>query len=205
MIVIIDYGQAGNMHAIKNMLRKIGFDSIISSDINEIQIAEKLILPGVGAFDSAMEAIQKNQLIDILNKKVVDEKTPILGICLGMQIMTKSSEEGKLNGLGWVDAEILKFPLDVDHKKLRIPHLGWNSVSVNNDDKLFRGIEDPRFYFVHSYYCGINESIKIFGQSNYGIDFTSYFQYKNIIGVQFHPEKSHSFGKKLLTNFIKNF
>lgn len=199
MVTIIDYGM-GNLGSIVNMIKKIGGDSILTSDKSAIEKAQKLILPGVGAFDNGMKHINELEITELLNKKVLTEKVPIIGICLGMQLLTKGSEEGILPGLGWVDAETIKFKSD---SSIRIPHMGWNTVKVmkpnpliNNDDP------DTRFYFVHSYYVKCHQPEDILLTTNYGIEFTSGLQHGNIWGVQFHPEKSHKFGMRLLTNFL---
>lgn len=201
MITIIDYGM-GNLGSIANMIKKVGHKSIITSDIEEIKKARKLILPGVGAFDNGMKHLKDSGLIEVLNKKVLIEKTPILGICLGMQLMTNSSEEGKLAGLGWIDAQAKKFVSD----ELKIPHMGWNIVKHKKTSKLFdeNGTE-KRFYFVHSYCVSCNNKDDILTTTPYGHDFISSFEKENIIGVQFHPEKSHKFGMNLIRNFVENY
>ena len=201
MITIIDYGM-GNLGSIANMIKKVGHKSIITSDIEEIKKARKLILPGVGAFDNGMKHLKDSDLIEVLNKKVLIEKTPILGICLGMQLMTNSSEEGNINGLGWVDAQAKKFVSD----ELKIPHMGWNIVKHKKTSKLFdeNGTE-KRFYFVHSYCVSCNNKDDILTTTPYGHDFISSFEKENIIGVQFHPEKSHKFGMNLIRNFVENY
>ena len=200
MIIIIDY-QMGNVGSIKNMLKYIGKESIISSKIEDIEKADKLILPGVGAFDNGIRNLK--ELIPTLNKKVVEEKTPILGICLGMQLMTKCSEEGKLKGLNWINAETKKFNLDTN--KYRVPHMGWNLLTIKNKSSLFKNISnDSKFYFVHSYYVVCNDKNDIASTTNYGYEFTSSFQKDNIYGTQFHPEKSHKFGMEILKNFVEN-
>lgn len=205
MIVIIDYG-LGNLGSIKNMLKKIGYDSEITSDHALIQSASKLILPGVGAFDQGMKNLEERGLISLLNQKVLEEKTPILGICLGMQLFTNKSEEGILPGLSWVDAETIKFNSSKTDKKFPIPHMGWEYVSERGNSPLLEGMyEEPKFYFVHSYYIKCNRSEDVILTSNYIHEFDSGFQKGNIIGVQFHPEKSHKYGMKLLTNFMTNF
>ena len=201
MIAIIDYG-FGNTGSIKNMLKKLGHESVITKDYEVLSKADKLILPGVGSFDSAMQALADCGLIDILNQLVLKDKKPILGICLGMQLMTKSSEEGKLNGFGWIDAETVKF--DFDDNQYRIPHMGWNEVSVENASVITEGFDKTfRYYFVHSYYVKCKNQSDIILITDYCNPFVSGFKKDNIIGVQFHPEKSHRFGKKLLDNFAR--
>lgn len=205
MIAIIDYG-LGNLGSIKNMLKKIGYESEITSDHQVIQSAKKLILPGVGAFDQGMKNLDERGLIPLLNQKVLVEKTPVLGICLGMQLVTNKSEEGSLSGLGWVDAETIKFDSTKTDKKFPIPHMGWEYVSEKGNSPLLKDMyEEPKFYFVHSYYVKCNNPDEAILTSNYIFEFDSGFQKENILGVQFHPEKSHKYGMKLLTNFMTNF
>jgi imidazole glycerol-phosphate synthase subunit HisH len=200
MIVIIDY-QMGNLGSILNMLKKIGTAGTISSDHDEIRRAEKLILPGVGAFDQGMANLERMGLIPVLRELVLEKRTPILGICLGMQLMTKSSEEGKLPGLGWIDARTVRFRHDAS-TDLKVPHMGWNTVTVRKDSVLFRDMfPEPRFYFVHSYHADCRDAADVLTTTHYGYDFTSAFQQDNITGVQYHPEKSHKFGMKLLSNW----
>lgn len=204
MLVIIDYG-LGNIGSIVNMIRKVGYECVVSCEIEKIRNATKIILPGVGAFDSAMKRLSELSLIDVLKEKVIIEKTPIIGICLGMQLMTFNSEEGKIEGLGFINAVTKKFNLD---EKYKIPHMGWNTVSLKKDSKLFYGMEnrENRFYFVHSYYAVCSNPYDVLTTSNYGgIEFVSSFEKENIIGVQFHPEKSHKFGMQLIKNFVFNY
>lgn len=204
MITIIDYG-AGNLGSIKNMIRKIGFDAKISSKVEDILDANKLILPGVGSFNFGMEQLNKSGLIDALNVKVLEEKTPIMGICLGVQLFTNQSEEGDLKGLSWFDAETVKFNFN-DSNKLKIPHMGWNEIIKKKDSKLLQDINlDSRFYFVHSYHLKCKDQNDSLLETNYGYNFVSAIEKKNIVGVQFHPEKSHKFGMKILNNFIQNY
>lgn len=204
MITIINYGM-GNLGSISNMIKRIGYSSEITSDISKITSAEKIILPGVGNFDKAMQNIVSLKLLDVIKKKAIEDKTPMLGICLGMQLMCKRSEEGKEPGLGLIDAKVKKFSFPLD-KKLKIPHMGWNLVSTQKDNTLFlKMYPEPRFYFVHSYHVVCNNSSDVLSTTNYGFDFHSSFANRNIFGVQFHPEKSHKFGMLLLKNFIENF
>ncbi len=199
MITIVDYG-LGNLGSIKNMLKKIGFDSLITSDLKKIEKANKLILPGVGAFDNGMENLKKFKLIPVLNKAVLENKIPILGICLGMQLMTGQSEEGKLAGLGWIEGETTKF--NFPNGNLKVPHMGWNKVKMAKKSPLTDSLKgENRFYFVHSYYVTCKNSSDVLMQTNYGFPFCSAFSSKNIYGVQFHPEKSHQYGMRLLENF----
>lgn len=202
MIVIVDYGM-GNLGSIANMLRKIGSKNKVSSDIEEILSADKLILPGVGAFDRGMKKLAELNLVDALNEKVIKNKTPVLGICLGMQLLTKGSEEGTLPGLGWIDANTIKFNFSgSDTSKLKIPHMGWNFVRSKDSSPLYRGWdEEKRFYFVHSYHVVCEKEGNISGKTTYGLEFASSIEQDHIFGVQFHPEKSHKYGKHLLSNF----
>ena len=205
MITIVDYG-LGNLGSIKNMLKKIGSDSIITSDIELISQAEKLILPGVGSFDSGMNHLTESGLDVVLNQKVIIEKTPILGICLGMQLMTKSSEEGELPGLGWVDAKTIKFSPDIANRKQTIPHMGWEYVYAQKESKVLKDMYlDPKFYFVHSYYVTCEKEQDVLLKSEYLVDYVAGFEKENILAMQFHPEKSHKFGMKLLKNFVENY
>lgn len=200
MIVIIDYG-IGNLASVLNMFKKIGVRDVkVSGKPEEIAVATKLLLPGVGAFDAGMNHLQQSGLVPVLNKKVLDEKTPILGICLGMQLLTKRSEEGVKPGLGWIDAETVKFNLD-PALKLKVPHMGWNYINVNRENKLIDRQSKNRFYFVHSYYVKCFDESQSLATSHFGTDFTCMVNKDNIYGAQFHPEKSLKFGMKVLENF----
>jgi glutamine amidotransferase len=202
MITIVDYG-LGNLGSIKNMLHKLGFESLISNQPSDIEKASKIILPGVGAFDKGMTKLKEFGLLDILNKKVTVDKLPTLGICLGMQLMTSRSEEGNEPGLNWVNAECIKFKFD--DSKHKVPHMGWNYVKSSKDQELINDSEQKfRFYFVHSYYVKLQDSKDELFSTKYGFEFTSAFQKDNITGVQFHPEKSHKFGMELLRNFASS-
>ncbi|MDS1369872.1 imidazole glycerol phosphate synthase subunit HisH [Aliarcobacter butzleri] len=199
MIVVIDYG-IGNLGSIANMIKKVGHKCIVTSDLEEIKKATKLILPGVGSFDNGIKNLKELGMIEVLNQKVLVEKTPILGICLGMQLMTKISEEGRLKGLDWIDGQTKRFVSDT----LKVPHMGWNIVNHEKISILFNELEsEKRFYFVHSYYVELNCKKDILTITNYGHNFVSAFEKENIIGVQFHPEKSHKFGMNLIKNFVE--
>ena len=198
MIAVVDYG-LGNVMAFVNIYQRLGIDVCAAKKPEEIRESSKIILPGVGAFDWAMDRLGYSGLRDELDQQVLIEKKPILGICVGMQIMSNRSEEGKLPGLGWVNSEVIKFY----HagSTLRLPHMGWNNAFIPSANVLFAGMADPSFYFLHSYYIQLVDESNAIANSNYGLDFTSAFQFENVYGVQFHPEKSHSWGVQLLKNF----
>ncbi len=202
MLAIIDYGM-GNLGSIHNMLRKIGTEGIVTSDPQKIIEADKLILPGVGSFDEGMKNVIKSGLYDVLTHKVLEDKVPVLGICLGMQLMFESSEEGGSHGLGWISGQVNKF--NNPNRNLRIPHMGWNEVEIAQpENKLLINLPlKPKFYFVHSYYVECNHRDNILLTTQHGLRFTSGVNTKNIWGVQFHPEKSHNYGMKILSNFIE--
>jgi glutamine amidotransferase len=203
MIVIIDFGM-GNLGSILNMLKYLKTEVMISSKISDIENADKLILPGVGAFDNGINNLRNLGLMPCLEKKVLNQKIPLLGICLGMQLLTKRSEEGKSAGLGWIDADTIKFSFENEKNNLKVPHMGWNSVTIQNSGSLFNNMSnDAKFYFVHSYHVVCHNEQDILATTFYGYDFVSAFQSKNIFGVQFHPEKSHKFGMNLFHNFIQ--
>ncbi|MCW3076607.1 MAG: hisH [Bacteroidetes bacterium] len=202
MIVIVDYG-IGNLASVLNMFKKIGVrEVVVSGDQEIIGKASKIILPGVGAFDAGMNNLEQSGLIPILNQKALNEKTPLLGICLGMQLLTKQSEEGIKKGLGWIDAETLKFHPDPS-LKLKVPNMGWSYVHINRQNPLIEMDSKNRFYFVHSYYVKCFNETQSLATSNFGIDFTCMVNKENIYGAQFHPEKSLKFGMKVFENFAK--
>ena len=198
MITIVDYGM-GNLGSIQNMLKRIGVATIITPDVETIREATKVILPGVGAFDNAMERINCDGLRDVLDRKALVERVPVLGICLGMQLLTRGSEEGELPGLGWIAALTRRFP---NQPGLKVPHMGWNLVRPSTPSELSQGFDEgTRFYFVHSYYVSVDDSQNSIFKTTHGVEFNSAIQNGNIYGAQFHPEKSHRFGMRLLKNF----
>ncbi len=196
----------GNLGSVANMFKKVGAQSKVSSDLEEIEQADKILLPGVGAFDKAMQCISDAGMLPVLNKKALEDKVPILGICLGMQLLTNSSDEGQLSGLGWVPAKTHSFKTKFQElgllKNYRVPHMGWNTVKVNEGCSITSDFSDEsRFYFVHSYYVKCEDDTNSMLKTNYGFDFDAGIVKGNIYGAQFHPEKSHKFGMKLLDNF----
>ena len=193
----------GNLGSIENMLRKIGAEVKVSSGKSDMLSARKIILPGVGAFDKGMTRLRELGLVEVLEERVIGGKVPILGICLGMQLFTKGSEEGILPGLGWIDAETVRFRFEGELTNLKIPHMGWNTIEVRQPGSILDDInEEPRFYFVHSYHVQCVNQANILATTRYGIPFHSAIIRGNIIGTQFHPEKSHKYGMKVLQNFV---
>jgi len=206
MITIIDYGM-GNLGSVKNMFKKVGEQSIISSSKEDIEQATKILLPGVGAFDNAMKNLHSLDLVDLIKKKVLVDKVPIMGICLGMQLLTKGSEEGTSTGFGFIDAYANKFDFSSVDEALPIPHMGWNRTYLEKKSKLLQDSDERenRFYFVHSYAITCENKEDILSTTMYGYKFVSSFEKENILGCQFHPEKSHKFGMKLFKNFVEKY
>lgn len=201
MITIVDYG-SGNINAIKNIYERLNIPIEFAKTKEQIQRADHIILPGVGAFDETVSTLQANGFIDVLNKKVLEEKVPILGICVGMQMLSDSSEEGVLNGLGWIPGKVRMFDKKIISGKPKLPHLGWNSIETTRDCPLFNNIDsETGFYFIHSYYFECTDESNVIANTVYGKIFHSAVNYKNVYGVQFHPEKSHDNGIQLLKNF----
>ena len=204
MITVINYGM-GNSGSIMNMLRRIGAEGVLTSDVDEIARAEKLVLPGVGAFDQGMERLDSLGLIPILNEKVLGQGTPILGICLGVQLLGLSSEEGTAPGLGWINARSHRFTCDSADANLRIPHMGWNVIRLRKPNPVVCDLaDDARFYFVHSYHVRCHDPADILASSHYGIEFTAAVARGAIMGVQFHPEKSLRWGMEIFRKFAQH-
>lgn len=201
MITIVDYGM-GNLASVQNMFKRIGVASEITRDVKKIEEAEKILLPGVGAFDAAVQRIDEAGLRSVLSKKALEDKVPVLGICLGMQLLTQDSEEGKLKGLGWIPAHTVRFQFDAS-ANMKVPHMGWNEIDIVNEYPIVKDLPaEPRFYFVHSYYVKADDEKHVIAKTTYGHPFHSMITNgENIFGAQFHPEKSHKFGMKLLENF----
>lgn len=202
MIVVVDYGM-GNLRSVQKAFERIKIPVQISSHGDDIARADKLILPGVGHFRNGMENLKKLGIISILNEKVIAEKTPILGICLGMQLLTRYSEEGDCEGLGWIDTKTKAFEHNDGASDLKIPHMGWNTIRLLSKHSLFNGHKPEKpFYFVHSYYVPCSPQYCL-ASTEYGIEFSSVIYKDNIFGTQFHPEKSHRQGLRLLENFAE--
>ncbi len=200
-IAVVDYGVA-NLGSIFNMLRKIGVAPAAVTGPDDVVAAEKIILPGIGAFDNGVTALDRLGLIEPLQHKATVDRTPLLGICLGMQLLGNKSEEGELEGLGLIDGSCVKFALPEDGS-LKVPHMGWNTVSFRRDDPLVADLDgEPRFYFVHSYHLRCNDDGDVLATATHGIEFTAMVHRGNVYGAQFHPEKSHRFGMTLLRNFV---
>lgn len=203
MITIIDYG-VGNIKAFQNAYKKLGIKVSVAQSPNDIKAAERLILPGVGHFDYAMQRFFDSGMMEITNEMVLNRKTPVLGVCVGMQMLAKSSDEGRLPGLGWVNAAVRKFDSAQSSEPGRLPHMGWNAVISQKENPLLLNLEkNARFYFLHSYYFNCTDGEDSIAISHYGSDFASIINHRNIYGVQFHPEKSHHFGVQLLKNFAE--
>jgi imidazole glycerol-phosphate synthase subunit HisH len=205
MIGILDYG-LGNVMAFSNIYKRLNIPACIITDANKIDSMEKLILPGVGSFDWAIERLNSSNMRDALDESVLEKKTPILGVCVGMQMMATGSDEGNSNGLGWIDARVKHFS-KLSNISLDLPHMGWNDVETHYEHPLFKNLQkEAIFYFLHSYYFQESNKSQILATSNYGGIYTSCVFKDNIYGVQFHPEKSHQWGIQLLKNFseIKN-
>ena len=204
-VTIVDYGM-GNIGSIVNMLKKLGVTPAVASTPGEIEVASRLLLPGVGAFDAGMRHLDERGLTEALSRKAISERVPVLGICLGMQLLTLGSEEGTLPGLGWIEGEARRLATAGNgDRPLPLPHMGWNTVEIlRRDDGLFAGMEgEVRFYFVHTFGVACRSPADVASTTTYGDEFVSALQHENVFGTQFHPEKSHRFGMQLLANFIR--
>lgn len=201
MIVVVDYG-LGNLGSISNMFRKIGVSAQPSGDPSRVAAAERFVLPGVGAFDAGMSSLRASGLIPILEERVLRDGAPLLGICLGLQLLTRSSEEGSERGLGWLAARTVRFRFSSeDHRGLKVPHMGWNRVTAERGDAWPSLLGEPRFYFVHSYHVDCDNGSDVMATTTYGYRFPVAIRHGNIVGVQFHPEKSHRYGMAVLRDF----
>lgn len=203
-ILVIDYGM-GNLFSIRKVLERLGYGCHISDSYQDIRKASKLILPGVGHFGKAMQNLQQKNLIDELNESVLIRKTPVLGICLGMQLFATSSEEGEANGLNWIKGKVVKFGIK-QPAIYKVPHVGWNTLTHEKEYSfLLNGLNTTdKFYFVHSFHFADNEESETLTKTNYEYSFVSSVQKDNITGVQFHPEKSHKAGEQMISNFLKH-
>ena len=201
-VVIVNYGM-GNLNSVKKAVDKLKINAIISSEPKDIDESDKIILPGVGHFSKAMSNLKELGLLEPLNEAVLMKKKPILGICLGMQLLARQSEEGDSEGLSWVDAEVVKFKVS-NRLKYKIPHMGWNQVAIRKNSRLMKNIaENSEFYFVHSYHVKIANAADSLNETEFDYVFTSAIEKDNIFGVQYHPEKSHDAGAQLLKNFVE--
>lgn len=201
MIGIIDYG-SGNIYAIANLYKRLNLEYILTNDHNELKKADKLILPGVGAFDETMQMLNNSGLKNLLDELVLVKKVPIMGVCVGMQIMANSSEEGDLEGFGWIKGHVKKIDKNALYSKPHLPHMGWNEIHVKETSPLFNDIDTERgFYFLHSYYFSCKDESDSLATTHYGSHFSCVVNHENVYGVQFHPEKSHSNGIQIFKNF----
>lgn len=203
MIRIVDYG-LGNVQAFANVYKRLGFDAARAKTASDLEDASRIILPGVGAFDHAMELLEESGMRPALEDMVANKRVPVLGICVGMQILADSSEEGKAAGLGWVPGRVRSFASRPESTRLPMPHMGWNDVSSVASAPLFAGLEaDARFYFLHSFFFDCDHQHHVLARASYGFDFGCAVAAGNVYGVQFHPEKSHHYGATLLKNFAE--
>ena len=201
MIAVVDYG-VNNSNSVIRMIQKVGGVAYKAKNIHEIKNAQKLIIPGVGSFDEGMKNLSQLGIIDLLKEMIGKNEIPVLGICLGMQLLCNASEEGTVHGLGLVPAKVKKLKSEFEGT-FKVPHMGWNSIEVIRKNRLFDpDLGEKRFYFVHSYYVEPESDNICSARAYYGLDFCAAFEHKNIYGVQFHPEKSHRFGMSLLRNFV---
>ena len=200
MVVIVNYG-VGNLTSIQNMLKKGEVTSLISGNKEDIVEADKIVLPGMGHFDNCMEKLNASGLRPVLEKRILEDRVPVLGICVGLQMLMDGSEEGARKGLGWVKGQTIRFNFNDMTGNQKIPNMGWLETKIKKPSRLMQGLDDARFYFAHSYHLSVEDPDDELLTSNYGYDFTAGIEKGNISGVQFHPEKSHRFGMRLLRNF----
>lgn len=200
-VTLVNYG-LGNIQAFSHIYQRLNVPVVVATTSAQLARAEKIILPGVGAFDWAMTRLNDSGLRDTLDELALRQQVPVLGVCVGMQMMAQCSEEGKLPGLGWIDAEVARFDL-AEINDAPLPHMGWNDVRSATTDCLFRGIEAPRYYFLHSYCVALRQPADVLATAHYGCDFTAAVRCGHLFGTQFHPEKSHQWGIDLLRNFAE--
>lgn len=202
MIHVVDYG-AGNIGSVLNMIKRVGGEALPTGDVRALSAATKILLPGVGSFDNAVQKLQRLGLIDVLRERA-SAGIPFLGICLGMQLLASGSEEGVLPGLDLISGTVRKFSLDISQTNLKIPHMGWNLIRHVKESRLTAGLDDSsRFYFVHSYHYDCADTTDQLLETHHGYVFTSGVERGNVMGVQFHPEKSHRYGMQLIKNFVE--
>ena len=204
LISIIDYG-VGNLTSVQNMFRKAGADARICKDLKEIESASKIVLPGMGAFDNCMQKYNESGFRQAIEQRVLQDKVPVLGICVGLQMMMENSEEGDLRGLGWVQGKTVAFDKAQMTAEQKIPNMGWLDITFNKGSKLASGLDDARFYFAHSFHVRPADEKDTLITASYGYAFAAGIEKNNILGVQFHPEKSHRFGMQLFKNFAANY
>lgn len=202
MIVLVDYG-LGNIQAFANIYRRLGVTVLTAKTAGQLEQATKIILPGVGAFDWAMSKLNSSGMREKLDEAVLERRIDVLGVCVGMQIMARRSEEGNLPGLGWIAADVIRFDTRAFDRPTQLPHMGWNDVEPSATDTLFRNLPLPRYYFLHSYYMVADDPGEVLATTTYGVPFTSAVRAQNVYGTQFHPEKSHHWGIQLLRNFAE--
>ena len=204
LVGIINYG-LGNTSAFKYAFKKLNCEVNVISNPDDINLCSHLILPGVGAFDYAIELLKSSRMLDVINKNVLVDKKPILGVCVGMQIFFEKSEEGNNYGLGWIKGNVKKLASSTKNT-IKLPHMGWNSLgNINEKNKLCFNLENDEFYFLHSYHCVPEDKNLIISNTEYGESFCSSVQFENIIGCQFHPEKSHDAGLGIFSNFLRMY